>query len=251
MKHYPLYIFDMDGVLFCGDTPVPGAQETLCKLRRHGAIIRFLTNNSTKTRAHNAHILHSLGFEAQPEEIFTSAVAAARFLQGTSAWVLGEPGLFEELQSGGVEVVQEGDAEWVVVGLQRNLTYEQIDEAQWRIRTGARFLATNRDATYPIEKRVRPGAGMVVAAVAAAAEQEPEIVVGKPEPTMIKMILEELGAKPSEALLIGDRLDTDIECARRAGCDSVLVLTGVTQEAPEGVRTLPTVAHLLEDEGFS
>lgn len=246
MKEYRLYIFDMDGVLFCGDTPVPGARETLAELRRRGAVVRFLTNNSTKTREHNARILLGMGFEAQVEEVFTSAIATARYLQGSSAWVLGEPGLFEELRSGGVEVVTDGDAEWVVVGLQRNLTYEQIDEAQWRIRCGARFLATNRDATYPVEKRVRPGAGMVVAAVAAAAEREPEVVIGKPEPTMLRMMLDEAGVDTSEALLIGDRLDTDIECARRAGCDSVLVLTGVTGEAPPGVVALPTVSNLLD-----
>jgi len=245
VKEYGLYIFDMDGVLFRGDTPVPGARETLDRLRSRGAVVRFLTNNSTKTREHNARILREMGFAAQAEEVFTSAVATARFLRSSTAWVLGEPGLFEELHEAGVKVVAHGDADWVVVGLQRNLTYDQIDEAQWRIRSGARFLATNRDATYPVERRVRPGAGMVVAAVAAAAEQEPEIVIGKPEPTMVHMILDEVGADPSEALLIGDRLDTDIECARRACCDSVLVLTGVTEGAPEGVATLPTVAHLL------
>ena len=248
MKEYRLYIFDMDGVLFRGDMPVPGARETLDELRRRGAVVRFLTNNSTKTREHNARILREMGFSAQADEVFTSAVATARFLRGSTAWVLGEPGLFDELRDGGVEVVADGDAEWVVVGLQRDLTYDQIDEAQWRIRSGARFLATNRDVTYPVEKRVRPGAGMVVAAVAAAAEQEPEVVMGKPEPTMVRMILDEADADPSDALLIGDRLDTDIECARRAGCDSVLVLTGVTEHAPDGVATLPTVAHLLDGE---
>jgi 4-nitrophenyl phosphatase len=247
VKEYRLYIFDMDGVLFCGDTPVPGAVQTLYELRRRGSVVRFLTNNSTKTREHNAQILRGMGFEAHAEEVFTSAIATARFLKGSRAWVLGEPGLFEELHAGGVEVVTDGDAGWVVVGLQRNLTYDQIDEAQWRIRSGARFLATNRDATYPVEKRVRPGAGMVVAAVAAAAEREPDVVIGKPEPTMVRMILDEAGADPSEALVIGDRLDTDIECARRAGCDSVLVLTGVTQEAPPEVVALPTVAHLLDE----
>lgn len=248
MKRYHVFIFDMDGVLFRGDTPVPGAKETLQELRKRGAAVRFLTNNSTKTREHNARILREMGFFAQADEIFTSAVATARFLRGASAWVLGEPGLFDELREGGVEVVRHGDAEWVVVGLQRDLSYEQIDEAQWRIRTGARFLATNRDATYPVEKRVRPGAGMVVAAVATAAEREPEVVIGKPEPTMVTMILEELGTQPSEALLVGDRLDTDIECARRAGCDSILVLTGVTQMAPDGVRAVSTVADLLIGE---
>lgn len=246
MKEYRLYIFDMDGVLFRGDTPVPGARETLDELRRRGAVVRFLTNNSTKTREHNARILRGMGFQAQAEEVFTSAIATARYLKGSSAWVLGESGLFEELRTGGVEVVTDGEAEWVVVGLQRNLTYEQIDEAQWRIRCGARFLATNRDATYPVEKRVRPGAGMVVAAVVAAAEQEPEVVMGKPEPTMVRMILDEAGVDTSEALLIGDRVDTDIECARRAGCDSVLVLTGVTSEAPPGVVAVPTVSNLLD-----
>lgn len=244
MKQYRLYLLDMDGVLFRGQTVIPGAADAVRQIRERGAFVRFFTNNSTKTREHNARILQDFGIEAAPDEIMTSAVAAARFLRGTTAWALGEPGLHEELRAGGVHLVESGPAEWVVVGLQRNLSYHQIDEAQWRIRCGAKFVATNRDATYPIEDRVMPGAGAIVAAVATAAGKEPDVVMGKPEPRMIEAVLEETGVRREDALLVGDRLDTDIECARRAGCDAILVLTGVTRDPPADVPTLPSIADL-------
>lgn len=244
MKRYRLYLLDMDGVLFRGKTAIPGAADAVQRIRQAGALVRFLTNNSTKTREHNARILREFGMEASPNEIMTTAVAAARFLGGRTAWALGEPGLHEELLAGNVKLVRDEPAEWVVVGLQRDLSYGQIDEAQWRIRTGAKFLATNRDATYPVEGRVMPGAGAIVAAVATAAGKEPDLVIGKPEPRMIQCLLEETGVRPEEALLVGDRLDTDIECARRAGCDALLVLTGVTSEPPGDVPSLPSIADL-------
>ena len=230
MKEYQLYVFDMDGVLFRGEEPIEGGKELVNELIAEGRLIRYLTNNSTKTRREYAEKLYRMGYPAEPAQIYTSAAGAAFYLGSTSAYVVGESGLRYELEAVGCRVT-DGPAEWVVAGACWGLTYAMIDEAQWRIREGARFLATNTDSTYPIEEgRVKPGAGAVVAAIATAAERGPEVVIGKPQPTLLKMIWSETEIAPDHTLLIGDRLDTDIACAINAGCDSALVLTGATAE---------------------
>jgi HAD superfamily hydrolase (TIGR01450 family) len=216
----------MDGVLFRGEKVIPGGPETVNDILKTGASIRYLTNNSTKTRRDFAEKLYGMGYPAEPAQIYTSASGTGIYLAGSSAYVIGEEGLRSELAALGCKVI-ESAAEWVVVGACRVLTYAMIDEAQWRIRQGARFLATNTDATYPIEgDRVRPGAGACVAAVATAAEQQPEIVIGKPQTTLLEMIWSETEIPKQNTLIIGDRLDTDIALAENAGCDSALVLTG-------------------------
>jgi 4-nitrophenyl phosphatase len=232
MKEYKLYVFDMDGVLFRGDEPTQNGPEIINEIAAGGAAIRYLTNNSTHTRRDYAEKLFEMGYPAEPAMIYTSAAGAAIFLGQTSAYVVGEDGLRKELTDIGCQVVDDEPANWVVVGACWSLTYDMVDEAQWRIRQGARFLATNLDKTYPIENgRLRPGAGAIVAAVETAAEQCPEIVIGKPAPTLLRMIWSETGATPDETLLIGDRIETDIACAAAAGCDSALVLTGASTQA--------------------
>lgn len=231
MRDYKLYIFDMDGVLFRGGEPIEKGPETVSEIHQSGAMIRYLTNNSTLTRRDYAQKLLSMGYPAEPAMIYSSASGAAIYLQGSTAYVVGEDGLRSELATGGCRVVEEDPADWVVVGACWSLTYAMIDEAQWRIRQGSRFLATNRDNTYPVESdRVKPGAGAVVAAIETACERPPECVIGKPETTLIRMIWSETEASPGETLLIGDRLETDIACAAAAGCDSALVLTGASTE---------------------
>jgi HAD superfamily hydrolase (TIGR01450 family) len=247
VKRYGLVIFDLDGVLYRGDEPIPGAAQAVSRIESSGAQVRYLTNNSTQTRASFAAKLTALGITAKPCQVFTSAAGAGRLLSGSSAFVIGEEGLRDELRQAGCEVVESGEAECVVVGACWGLTYAMLDDAQWRIRCGARYLATNLDSTFPVEGgRLRPGAGAIVAAVSAASGREPEIVVGKPEPTLVDLILAETKLSKAETLLVGDRMDTDIECARRAGVDSALVLTGVTATATAGQATyvLESVALL-------
>lgn len=138
-------------------------------------------------------------------------------------------------------------ADAVVVGLCREyLTFDLISAAMAQIRAGAQFVATNPDTTFPLEEgRLIPGAGTIVAAVAACSEREP-FVVGKPNPYMIEMILREADVPAEEALLVGDRLDTDIESANRAGVSSYLVLTGIATELPKGQTGGPTLRGVLE-----
>jgi len=243
VKEYSLYLFDLDGVLYRGKEVIPGAVVTLANLRRKQKTLRFLTNNSSHTREECAEKLRKLGFDVDVREIYTSAYGTAKFLSGKSAWIIGESGMKKELLRGGVHIVEKRDekADWVAVGICWTFHYDQLDEAQARIREGSRFLATNLDATYPDEGgRIRPGAGAIVAAVATAAGKKPEVVIGKPETTLIDMILEETKAALEETLLVGDRLDTDIVCAKRVGIDSALVLTGVTSQEPAPEDTKPT-----------
>lgn len=243
MKEYSLYLFDLDGVLYRGKEVIPGAVEALAKLRTKKKILRFLTNNSSFERDDFAAKLCKFGFEVNASEIYSSAYGTAKFLSGQSAWIIGEPGMKKELRQWGVKIVENRNekADWVAVGICWTFHYDQLDEAQERIREGSRFLATNLDATYPDEGgRIRPGAGAIVAAVATAAGKQPDVVIGKPETTLIEMIFEETGARREETLLVGDRLDTDVVCAKRVGVDSALVLTGVTSQEPTVEEAKPT-----------
>jgi 4-nitrophenyl phosphatase len=243
-----VYVFDMDGVLFRGNEVVPEAPGALARLRARTPAPRvfFLTNNSWQPRTDYAAKLARLGMPADPDEIVTSASATAMYLRsihanetGRTAFVVGGSGIRDELTQAGIHVVSPDPdanpddmrADFVVCGIDRQFSYETLWRAQQAILHGALFVATNRDTTYPLEGgRVQPGGGAIVAAIVACTNTEP-IVVGKPETHGLKAILRLAGAAPHEAVMIGDRLDTDVLCGNRLGVPSVLVLTGVTSEA--------------------
>ncbi|MGV3614599.1 MAG: HAD-IIA family hydrolase [Fimbriimonas sp.] len=249
MKPYRLYAFDLDGTLYRGEDPIPYAQEAVAAIRARGAAVRFLTNNSGRTREEFAGKLTRMGFEATPEEVVSSAVGTAAYCQTQgirSAFVVGEPGLVSTLRNVGVVVVNglatgivvpqpavlEVDA--VIAGICRHFDYPLMDSAMQQIVNGARFIATNRDATYPLEgNRLQPGAGSIIAALETCGGISP-FVVGKPNPFLMETILRDTGLAPDKVLVVGDRIDTDIECGRQAGCDTYLVLTGVETRLPEG-----------------
>ena len=247
MRHYPLYIFDLDGTLYRGDEVIPGAQDTLAALRARGAAIRYLTNNSTRSRATYVNLLSRMGFAAHPSEVYTSALATAEYLRGSIAvaHVVGEAGLTIALEDAGIRV-SERAPDAVVVGLCRALSYELLSRAmQHLLAPRVRFVATNRDATLPLEGgSLVPGAGAIVAALATCAGREPELV-GKPSPFSVEWILREAGVSPGDALVVGDRFETDIVAGQRAGCPVHLVLTGVTRGAPDGVPSSAQLADLL------
>jgi 4-nitrophenyl phosphatase len=244
---FSAYILDLDGTLFRGNEALPGAVETVAELRRRGAGIRYLTNNSSLTRSQYAAKLTGMGFEAPEEEVYSSGLGTAAYLRERGhrrAFVVGEPGLHETLRAAGIETVEEG-ADFAVVGICRSFSYDLLNGAMQAILGGAEFVATNPDPTYPLEGgRLIPGAGSIVAAVRACSGREP-FVVGKPNPFLVELILKEAGLRPEEALVVGDRVDTDLESGRRAGCPTHLVLTGVTKEPPEGVSWSQDLRGLL------
>ncbi len=248
MRRYPLYILDLDGTLFRGNTPIPGAVDTVRTLRERGASIRFLTNNSTQTRVAFSDKLRGLGFEAHPHEVYSSAYGAAETLKGrvARAHVVGEPGLIQELASVGIVSAAE-NVQAVVVGLCRSFDYDALTQAmQPLLDPDVAFIATNRDATYPMEHgHLIPGAGAIVAALVTCSGREPT-TIGKPEPYLIDRILEDAKLEPRDALVVGDRIDTDIEAGLRAGCPVHLVLSGVSQDAPEGTPASADVTAILQ-----
>ncbi len=243
-------IFDLDGTLYRGDEPIAGAAEALSRLRRDGVAIRFLTNNSGQTRQFYADKLGWMGIEASEAEVYSSATGAAQRLVQDGfrrAFVIGEPGLHATLAGAGIDVqpVQGQTHTAVVVGICKSFSYDLLNESMQFIRAGATFYATNTDASYPLEGGLEiPGAGSLVAAVRTCSGVEP-IVVGKPEPFLVEMILRDAGVPPEDALVVGDRPETDLESARRAGCRGLLVLTGVVREPVADWPSLPSVADII------
>jgi 4-nitrophenyl phosphatase len=236
-----LVILDMDGVLYRGDEPIPGAAGLVRRLHEAGVTVRYATNNSMFTRDAYARRLRDMGVPATPEEIVTSTSATIGYLRRhapllRSVLAVGADGMVSELTDAGYAVTPVADAarlgagtpvDAVLVGLDPQFDSARLEAASRAIRAGARFVATNADARYPTPTGFQPGAGTMVAAISAASGRVPE-VIGKPEPAMFTSILEGAGVAPDEALVIGDNPDSDIVGAHRAGIPSVLVLTGVT-----------------------
>lgn len=238
-----LVAFDLDGVIYRGSLLLPHVPETLADLERRGLPLRFVTNNSTKHRREVAQILRDLGVPAEPEQVLSSAAATATWLRAHApraaeplhVLYLGEKGLGEELADAGfhaVHALESGPedatrADYVVVGLDRTFNYDSLARAQAALLAGAQFLATNGDYTYPAEEGLMPGAGAMVAAVAAASGVAPT-VMGKPHDGLAEALQADTGIPASRTLLVGDRLETDIEFGRQHGMLTALVLTGVT-----------------------
>jgi 4-nitrophenyl phosphatase len=229
------FVFDMDGVLYRGDTALPGINNLLNALTLRDRQYMLATNNSMATPADYVRKLSGMGIAIAEESILTSAMATRDYLLETlpptaGIFVIGMPALRTQLFEGtSFQPVQYGEEQpaAVVIGLDKHFTYEKLAMANEAIRGGARFVATNADLTLPTEAGLVPGCGSLVAAVAAASGQAPTII-GKPEPLLLTMALERLGADPADSAMIGDRLDTDIVAGAKAGLLTVLVLTGVS-----------------------
>ncbi|MCL6520353.1 MAG: phosphoglycolate/pyridoxal phosphate family phosphatase [Armatimonadetes bacterium] len=258
------FVFDLDGVIYRGEQLLPGVAETIETLRRFGHQVYFFTNNSTKTREQYVDKLHRMGILVDKAQIMTSGYATSLYFcehgaKGKSVYLIGEPGLRQVLIEAGMRIVEnipEEKADYVVVGWDKGFNYEKITKALWAIRGGAEFIATNRDATYPLEGgQVVPGAGAMVAAVEAATGVTPR-VIGKPETYAVRKLFEVAGASLEDSVIVGDRLDTDILVGKRLGITTILVLTGISTEkdvevAPKEikpdfvVKTLPEILGLF------
>ena len=230
------WVFDLDGVIWRGESAIEGAAPAVAALQTRGCRAMFASNNSTRTPQFFADKLAKIGIRAAPADIVTSTTVTLahlkrRFPDGGRIFIVGEAGLRTQLEGAGFEVTQKTDGDLeiviaVVAGLAREFCYPDLARAQQYILGGALFIATNRDATFPIEGGVLPGAGAAIAALQTASGRAPE-TMGKPEPAMLRQIVESQGLRNSEVALVGDRLDTDIACAHRAHVASVWVATGV------------------------
>ena len=224
-------LIDMDGVLYRGMAPIPGAKEFIAFARERGIPFLLFTNNSTLTPQQYVAKLAGMGITASTEEIFTSAQATADYLPetispGSSVFMIGENGLQAALLESGYRLVGEKHADAVVVGMDRYLTYEKLRVATLAIRAGALFIATNPDVTFPSEEGIAPGNGAALAALEVATDTKP-LIIGKPEKPMFDLALARLGASRDTTAMIGDRPETDVLGAQRAGLLTIFVLSGV------------------------
>ena len=239
------FVLDLDGVVYRGKQPLPGAVETIQTLRRLGHQVYFFTNNSTKTRTDYQQKLEGMGIPVDLEHIMTSSYATALYLQEQGAQrksvlVVGRDGIKEELRAVGMVIAEDGlheKVDYVVVGMDRDFCYDTLTKAQHAIMGGATFIATNRDASFPCENgTVVPGGGAMVAAIEVASGVKP-ILIGKPETPAMMEVLHLARATPKNTVVVGDRLDTDILVGKRIGALSVLVLTGIAKE--DDLKTAP------------
>lgn len=229
-RHAKSYLMDMDGVLVRGSTLIPGADEYIARLRDNGIPFLILTNNSLYTPRDLQVRLARAGLHVQPEELFTSALATAQFLQsqkpGGSAYVVGEAGLTTALHDAGY-VLTDVRPDYVVLGETLSYSFQRLTQAVRLVAEGARFLATNPDAIGPTEAGIVPATGAVAALISEATGVKP-YYIGKPNPLMMRSALRSLSAHSESSVMIGDRMDTDIVAGTEAGMETVLVLSGVT-----------------------
>ncbi|WP_027091490.1 HAD-IIA family hydrolase [Cohnella thermotolerans] len=226
-------LFDLDGTLYRGDEPVPGADKLIEELQSQGVPCWYVTNNSTRTPAQVAEHLHKMGIPATPRQVVTSAEATAHYAKArypnAEAFVLGEHGLLEAMREAGFTLAEGASAQLVVQGIDRSLTYDRLTAAVRLLLGGAAYLLTNPDRQLPVADGVLPGAGSIAAALEAASGVRPT-VIGKPSPILMNFALERAGIQAEEAWVVGDNPSTDIAAGLAVGCPTVLVLTGLCTE---------------------
>jgi len=227
-------VLDVDGVLYEGDYPLPGATDLIGHLTRNGTPYVLLSNNTTRPLSGHVAKLSALGMPVPPASIVTAARVVAQTLAGEAApgrrcLVIGERGLVEALEQAGFEVTQTDHhhVDYVVVGMDRQLTYEKLKAAALAIRNGAEFISSNPDPAYPDGKDLIPASGAIQAALEATTGVQAR-VTGKPESPGFKLALDLLGSTPAETGMLGDQLEIDILGAKKAGLRSFLVLSSIT-----------------------
>jgi NagD protein len=251
------WLTDMDGVLIHEGSMIPGADAFIRKLRDRGVPFLVLTNNSIYTPRDLRARLMATGIDLPEEAIWTSALATAKFLDsqrpGGSAYVIGEAGLTTALHEAGY-TLSESDPDYVVLGETRTYSFEAITRAIRLIDGGARFIATNPDATGPSLEGALPACGSVAALITRATGVEPYFV-GKPNPVMMREGLNKIKAHSESTAMIGDRMDTDVKCGIEAGLETILVMTGITQQGDierfpyRPSRVVKSIADLIPELG--
>lgn len=243
MKSYKAYLIDLDGTMYRGKEKIPSAVDFVKSLKEKDLPYLFVTNNSTQTPDEVADRLKAFDVPAKPGNVLTTSLATADYIHrqkpGASVYFIGERGLREALIEKELRYDEE-NPDYVVVGMDREITYEKLAKACLAVRKGAKFLSTNPDIALPTERGFLPGNGSLTSVVTVSTETEP-LFIGKPEPVVIDLALQQLGVDKEEALMIGDNYRTDILAGIHAGVDTLMVYTGVTtQEALEKETDKPT-----------
>lgn len=230
VKRYAGYLIDLDGTMYRGDEEIDGASEFIRKLVESDLPYLFITNNASLSQQTIADKLISMGISATAKHIYTSAIATAKYISmeapGAKCFIIGEDALIDACICEGLKVVRE-NADYVIMGLDREITYEKLTIACLEVRNGAKFISTNPDKVIPKEHSLFPGNGALTAVVASSTGVAP-LYVGKPEAIIMKQAIELLGVTSEEVLMIGDNYETDILAGINAEIDTLMVCTGVT-----------------------
>lgn len=226
------FICDMDGVIYHGNKLLPGVIEFVDWLKAENKAFLFLTNSSERAPRELHQKLKRLGLEVNEDHFYTSALSTAAFLKqqspGSSVYVIGEPGLVGALYEAGF-TMNEVNPEYVVLGETRSYSYDRIERAVALVRAGAKLIGTNPDLTGPVEGGIAPACKALMAPIELSTGRN-AYYVGKPNPLMMRHGIQMLGVQEDDAIVIGDRMDTDIVAGTESGIDTVLVLSGVTTE---------------------
>lgn len=255
MKNYQAYLIDLDGTVYAGSKRYPKAKAFVERLQAAKVPFKFVTNNTTKLPVDVvANLADNHDIHVNTDNVYTAGLATADFLDERAGetgkrtvYVVGEIGLNQALAAKGFTVDEE-HPEYVVVGLDSDVTYEKFAKAILAIRSGSTFIGTNSDSNIPKARGLMPGAGALVDLVRYATQTEP-IFVGKPEPIILENSLELMGIAPEDALMVGDNYQTDILAGIHAGVDTLLVYTGVStpeqvaQQAIQPTYTIPNLDH--------
>jgi 4-nitrophenyl phosphatase len=227
----------MDGVLWLDETPLPGLVPFFDFLYDQDISFILATNNASKTPTQYVQKLARFGVTVNSDHVLTSPLATAAYLKGelkagAPVYVVGQEGIQEAMRQAGFVVLPDAHqpAEAVVAGVDFTLTYDKLKYATLHIQRGARFVGTNGDLTFPGAEGVLPGAGAILAAIEAATGVKP-ITIGKPERLMFEIAVAKMGSDPTQTAMLGDRLETDILGGQRAGVKTILVTTGIDNEA--------------------
>jgi 4-nitrophenyl phosphatase len=245
MKKYKGYLIDLDGTMYKGSEKIEAAGDFVKKLKAKGIPYLFVTNNSSRTPAQVAQKLRDFDIPAEEALVFTTSQATANYIhsqkQDASVFVIGEEGLRIAMEEKKFLFAAE-DAEYVVIGIDREISYEKLAVACLAVRNGATFISTNGDIAIPTERGLVPGNGSLTSVISVSTQTKPTFI-GKPESIIMEQALKVLGTSKEETLMVGDYYDTDILAGMNAGLDTLLVHTGVTtKELLAGYDKKPTYA---------
>lgn len=255
MQSYKGYLIDLDGTMYKGEEKIEAASRFVTNLENKGMPYLFVTNNSSRTPEQVAEKLMGMDIPAGPEHVFTTSMATANYIvekygSDVSVYMIGEEGLKTALQEKGIKLVEDG-GDVVVMGIDRQITYEKLARACLAVRNGATFISTNGDLALPTERGLMPGNGSLTSVVEKSTGVKP-VFVGKPEAIIVKQALEVLGTALEDTVMVGDNYDTDILAGINGGMDTIIVHTGVTlREHLKDVNIQPTWAiDSLDDWKF-